>query len=84
MKTADELFDTDEWIGTLEFEIRNALTPTYRAQCLKQLLEDKRTEHDQEIKQLVDEMIKEAKKDMDSISIGRVLALTEFKNKAGL
>ena len=37
--------------------------------------------HDNEIKDLIDEMIKEAKKDMDSISIGRVLALTELKNK---
>ena len=33
------------------------------------------------IADIIDETIKEAKKDMDSISIGRVLALTELKEK---
>ena len=47
-------------------------------------LKQKLTEHDNEIKELIDKMIEEAKKDMDSISIGRVLALTQLKNKAGL
>ena len=79
MKTAEELFDTDEWIGTLEFEIRNALTPTYRAQCLKQLLEDKRTEHDNEIKQLIDDMIEEY-----NYSPTKVNVLIKLKSKIGV
>ena len=71
MKTADELFE----------KYRNKkLSDTVFRDSFKEALK----EHDNEIKELIDKMIEEAKKDMDSISIGRVLALTQLKNKAGL
>ena len=36
-----ELYDTEEDLGTLEFEVMNAKTPEYRATCLRELLNQK-------------------------------------------